>query len=319
MLNRGWKPEEIDMNDALFRSTKYLDEDLISPFQIINTILIRYIMVLSKISNDNKNAKVILDDIVMDNINKQLSNTTAIDTDNTNLIKQKIAFVTDFLEGKYYGNRFTNNEVDDVLSSILNVLDVPLDVLKSTIEDIRLSTEYDRDLGPLSPPEGCLMWEFDCQYLIQHKINEKYGFRFDLYNLRLGAANLLESKIPPQIKRGSTVDVFVKINGDTKHAFLDLLIVDPENKQLRFPDPSTLDSNANIGTLNLIHQEYSSKWTFAIPSGHVLGEYKALILLYQVETLDKDSVEELKVEIKGIAEKNWYILDFQEKTFCITT
>ena len=125
LLNRGWKPEEIDMNDALFRSTKHLYEDLISPFQIINTILIRYIMVLSKISNDNKNAKAILDDIVMDNINKQLSNTTAIDTDNTNLIKQKIAFVTDFLEGKYYGNRFTNNEVDDVLSSILSVLDVP--------------------------------------------------------------------------------------------------------------------------------------------------------------------------------------------------
>ena len=132
-------------------------------------MLIRYIMVLYKISNDNKNAKAILDDIVMDNINKQLSNTIAIDIDNTNLIKEKIGFVTNFLEGKYYDNRFTDNEVDDVLSSILGVLDVPLDVLKSTIEDIGMSTEYDVDIGPISPPKGYLTLEFDCQYLIQHK------------------------------------------------------------------------------------------------------------------------------------------------------
>lgn len=311
LLNRGWKPQEIDMNDALFRSTKHLYEDLISPFQIINTMLIRYIMVLSKISNENKNAKAILDDILMDNINKQLSNTIAIDTDNTNLIKEKISFVTDFLEGKYYGNRFTNNEVDGVLSSILSVLDVPLDVLKSTIEDIRLSTEYDLDLGPQPPPEGYWMWEFDCQYLIQHKINEKYGFRFELYNLRLGAAHILESKIPPQIKRGSPVNVFVKINGDTKHAFLNILVVDPDNKQLWYHDPSTWDSSTETGTLNLTHQEYTSKWLFTIPSDRRLGEYKALILLYEVELLDK----ELKVKIND----NRHILDFEEKTFYVTT
>lgn len=320
LLNRGWKPEDINNFDNLFRSSKDLSIDLISPFQVINIVLIRYILVLSKIKY-NKNAKIILDYIIMDNINRQLSNTavTNIDRPHISLAKEKINFITDFLETAYFdGNRFTNNEVDDVLLSVLKVLDVPCDVLKSTIDKSSYPVVYDYKTGnPSYPPGGYFMEEFwfDCKYLIQHKINEKYGLRFDIYNLRLEAAHILESKIPPQVKRGSPVDVFVKINGDTKHAFLNLLIVDPDIRQMWYPDPSTWDSSTDTGTLNLTHQQYSSRWTFTIPSEHKLGEYKALIILYEVEALDKDVAEKLKVEIKDIAKMNKHILDFQEIAF----
>jgi hypothetical protein len=43
-----------------------------------------------------------------------------------------------------------------------------------------------------------------------------------------------------------------------------LLLVDSRNKQLWYPDPSTRDSDTDTGKLNLIHQEYSSQWTFNI-------------------------------------------------------
>jgi hypothetical protein len=40
-----------------------------------------------------------------------------------------------------------------------------------------------------------------------------------------------------------------------------------------------------------------------------------ITVLVVIFILDKDMVEELKVEIDGIAEKNKYVLDFQEITF----
>jgi hypothetical protein len=61
-----------------------------------------------------------------------------------------------------------------------------------------------------------------------------------------------------------------------------------------------------------------NEWTFTIPADCRLGAYRALIILYEVETLDKDTVEELKIEINGIAEKNRHVLDFQEISFIET-
>jgi hypothetical protein len=301
-----------------------LSADLISPFQVISIALIRYILVLSRIK-DNKNAKIILDYVIMNNINRQLSNTIATDIDRPHigLAKEKIDFVTDFIQTRYFnGNRFTDNEVDDVLLSILKVLDVPCDILKMYIDMDRYYQEIDDETGnPLFPAGGYFMDKFrlNCKYLIEHKINEKYGLEFDMYNLRLEAAHIIESKVSPQIKRGSPVDVFVKIGGDTKNAYLNLLIVDPDNKQLWYPDPSSWDFSTDTGTLNLKHQEYSSEWTITIPTDFRLGAYKALIILYEVEISDKDFVEKLKVETNGIAEKNRHVLDFQEISFTVTT
>ena len=50
-------------------------------------------------------------------INKQLSNPMFTDIDNTysNLVNEKISVVTDLMKYKYYVNRFTDKEVEDVL------------------------------------------------------------------------------------------------------------------------------------------------------------------------------------------------------------
>lgn len=50
-----------------------------------------------------------------------------------------------------------------------------------------------------------------------------------------------------------------------------------------------------------------------------LGEYKALIILSEVETLDKDIAKEFKVRTDGFAEKNKHVLDFQEISFTLIT
>jgi hypothetical protein len=301
-----------------------LSADLVSPFQVISITLIRYILVLSKIK-DNKNAKIILDYIIMNNINRQLSNTIATDIDRPHigLAKGKIDFVTDFIQTRYFnGNRFTDNEVDDVLLSILKVLDVPCDILKMYTDIGRYYQEIDDETGnPLFPAGGYFMdvFRFTCKYLIQYKISEKYGLRFDIYNLRLESGRIIESKIDRIVKKGSPVHIFVKIAGFVKNAYFDLLIVDPKNKKSWYPDPSSWDSGNDKGTLNLEHGESSSKWAFTIPVDSRLGVYKALIVLYEVEILDKNLVEKLKGEINGIAEKNKHVLDFQEISFTVTT
>jgi hypothetical protein len=89
-----------------------------------------------------------------------------------------------------------------------------------------------------------------------------------------------------------------------------LLLVDSRNKQLWYPDPSTRDSDTDTGKLNLIHQEYSSQWTFNIPSDSKLGEYKALILLCGEDPIlsNKDG-KDVTTERR--------IIDFQEKMFYV--
>lgn len=315
LLNRGWKPEEIDDREMLIGESKVIAESLVSPFSTMNIMLTRYILELSKIDN-NEYAKAILNEIVMGNINRQLSNMIVINIDNTyrNLIKEKIGFLTDHMEAYPYPNRFIETEVDGVLLRILMVLDVPCDILKSTMNYIDSQTEFDKDLHPERPPEGFFILSSDCRYLIRHKIYERYGLEIGIFDLELGTGHILESHIPLQIKRGSPANIFVKIVGRikypgwdyAKHAFLDLLFVDPDNNQLWFPDPSTWDSNTGTGKIHLKNQEYSSQWTYTIPSDSQVGEYKALILLCEKEPVRFDE------DGKELGRKR-RILDFQEK------
>jgi hypothetical protein len=330
LLNQGWKQEDIDNFNDLSQSSHNLLVDLIPPFQVISVVLIRYILVLSRIK-DNKNTKTMLDYITMGNINKQLSNTGLTDfdrdRDHISLANEKIKNVTDFIQyGYFYGNKFTDKEVDNVLMSVLKVLDLPCDILKGYTNWRTYDHEIDDETGHLLyPPGGHFMdvfW-FNCRYLIQHKISEKYGLRFDMRNLELmsglKSGRIIKFKISSQIKRGSSVNIFVKIRGDMKNAYIDLLIVDPDNKKSWHPDPSSWDSDNDTGMLNLKHKEYSSEWTFTIPADSTLGEYKTLIILYEVQVLSKDMVEELKAEINDISEKNKKVLDFQETSFTVAT
>jgi hypothetical protein len=115
--------EEIDESERLLASSERLTNTLISPYETINTMLIRYISVLSKI-NDNENAKAILNHTIMDKINDQLSNTvaTTLDESYKNLLSQKLDFIRKHIWNGYRFNRFTDTKVSDVLSSLSNVL-----------------------------------------------------------------------------------------------------------------------------------------------------------------------------------------------------
>lgn len=227
---------------------------------------------------------------------------TNIDNAYRNLVADKFDFVTNFLDRyRYYENRFTDQEVDNLVCSLIGVLDAPCDYLK-TAGNVNLLYEH-----PKHPPPSYFVIQNYCKLLICRKINEKYGLQFEKSNFKLWKAHILEGDIQTQTKRGQAATVSVKIEGETNHAFLDLLIVDPDNKQLWYPDPSTWDSNTDTGKLNLMYQKHCSRWTYNISTDSKLGEYKALILLYEDMTLDS--------KVKDIPEKKREILDFEEKKF----
>jgi hypothetical protein len=59
---------------------------------------------------------------------------------------------------------------------------------------------------------------------------------------------------------------------------------------LKLPEPQQGEPSRDH---NLKRKEYSSEWTFTVPADSTLGEYKALIILYEVELLSEEIVEEL--------------------------
>ena len=92
----------------------------------------------------------------------------------------------------------------------------------------------------------------------------------------------------------------IRILSRYEQAYLGLLLVDPDNKQFWYPDPSTWDSNTATGTLGLYNRKYTRRWTFNIPSDGKIGEYKALVLLCE-----------------NGPENGPILFDFQEKMFYV--
>ena len=214
-------------------------------------------------------------------------------------------------------NRFFEDQLEYFLLSQFVLLDVPCDIMKSTINRISNYPQYDLDTL-MPPPDGWRILEPLCYTHTGIKLNEIYGLQLGALDLRLNT-HIFECDIPARINRGQIATVSAKVKGTTNNAFLELRITDPANNRLVYPDPITWDSSTDSGTLNLKHEEYSSKWSFTIPVDSRLGEYKALIILYEIENLDKDTIERLKVEIDGIAEKNKHVLDFHEMSFTVAT
>lgn len=82
----------------------------------------------------------------------------------------------------------------------------------------------------------------------------------------MGRASIIESQIPKFYSRGRADEVFAKVRGTAKNAFLDLLVVDPDNIQRWNPDPRSYDSTFDRGKVTIANDEYSSRWIFDIPS-----------------------------------------------------
>jgi len=260
-------------------------EYLVSPYEITNVAFIRYISVLSKIK-DNKNAKIILNDIMMNVINNQLSEAIDTDVDSENprdsetspyslLLMDKIHNLFTIFSRAYTPNSF--RKTDDVLDSLFCVLDVPINNMKEAVYVMR-NVYGQPGLG------------LACQKYLLHKIKENYG----LSNLdtsiglreKYYAKAISETNIPAKIMAGATSDVSLRIREDINGTLLKLLVVDPDNNQLWYPDPAGYEY-WNKTTIEYRYESekqirvHRRRWTFNIPSNSKAGEYRALILLYK--------------------------------------
>jgi hypothetical protein len=122
LRSKGWTQEEIDEYDNLLLCSKHLTSDLISPYEVIDVMFIRYVSVLSKI-HGNENAKTILNRIMMDKINDQLSKVE----DNKSitlaqLIREKVLGFSGFMIAEYSCSRFTDTKVSNLISSLMGLL-----------------------------------------------------------------------------------------------------------------------------------------------------------------------------------------------------
>jgi hypothetical protein len=148
---KGWTAEEIDYSEKIFATTAKL-RSLCSPYEVVNVVLIRYILVLSKIT-DNKYAKTLLNQLIMDLIYLILSQTSAETDDELmslteegymNLASQKIKFLGNIFDHNYYNNRFIDKRVNMFLQSLKDVL--LLDTFSKRVDDIvKLKADSDEE------------------------------------------------------------------------------------------------------------------------------------------------------------------------------
>jgi len=107
---------------------------------------------------------------------------------------------------------------------------------------------------------------------------------------KLGEADIIDFQIPLRVTRGNGNGglVYTKVLGKAKHAFLDLLLVDPDGIQYWFPNPDNVDSVSDKGLLEL-DGEYEGKWGFLTTADWKQGSYIAFIGLYE-DTYDLPTV-----------------------------
>ena len=196
--------------------------------------------------------------------------------------------------------------MDKILYSFFDMLNVPINEMKEAVFEI----------GKVFGHHGL---SAACQTYLLHKIEQNYGvfnldpslgFRDSYYGKAIS-----ESRIPSQIKQGTTSNVSVKIKRDFKGTRLKLLIVDPDNKQLWHPDPtgyrywdSTIVGLEYRPELKKEIQVYRRQWDFNLHSNSKVGEYRALILLC------KDRI--ILDEVGRVSDsQDEQIIDCEERTF----
>lgn len=289
--------------------------DLISPYEVTNMIFIRYLSILDKIKN-NVNAKYILNEIIINKINDQLSTTIneslngQDSNSNRGLISEKIDDINSKVSGLYKSRVYSKVqsasfrdhnafrklrvEVENVLSSIVEVLELPNLPLNS-IKEIILSltnTSY-RDRNPFAISQ----FEQVCQKYLLKKIKKEYGLsNLDGY-LGLRWTYIVRSTIPLQVQQGMTLTVPVEIFGNVRQTSLKLLIVDPNNKK--------------IWHAGAIKGNQTSQLIVSMPPDCKVGQYRALILLYGHELMEEDG--------RILTTKEGMIIDFEEKIFEVVT
>jgi hypothetical protein len=289
--------------------------DFISPYEVTNMMFIRYLSILHKIKN-NVNAKSILNEIIINKINDQLSTTindppnSQDSNSNLGLITEKIDDINSRISGLYGGRIYSKVqsaefrdhnafgklrvEVENVLSSIIEVLELPnmpLNDINEIILPLKNTSYHGRN------PFAISQFGQVCQRYLLKKIKKEYGLsNLDGY-LGLRWTYIVQSTIPLQVQQGMTLTVPVEIFGNVRQTSIKLLIVDPNNK--KFWHAGTIKGNQ------------TSQLIINMPPDCKVGQYRALILLYGHELMGEDG--------RILTTKEGMIIDFDEKIFEVVT
>ena len=145
----------------------------------------------------------------------------------------------------------------------LSVKSQKSDIIKQEVDNAITSRQTDRLITKIEKIE---------------ELTQKYGL---VIAEDLRRASIIEYEIPKMYSRDGSNEVYARIKGTANNAFLDLLVIDPDNNQYWNPDPLSYDSALDKGTAKIKDEDYSSRWIFYIPSNARTGKYKALVLLYE--------------------------------------
>ena len=117
--------------------------------------------------------------------------------------------------------------------------------------------------------------------VIDESYSEKiHSFPFTAkFSKDFGKAKFTKFKIISEVVKGKDHIIHARIEGSTRHGFLDLAVKDPEGKYYWFPDPHSYDSTQDNGLLFLENHFYEAQWMFQMPN--MSGKYLVLMGLYE--------------------------------------
>lgn len=189
-----------------------------------------------------------------------------------------------------------NSSTGIVISEYQHVVDLKIKILEALMvllarrfsETTELRQEINNLKSKFEKQEGSPSLD------ISKKLEFLWGVRYDK---NFGRARIIEFRIPEKIKAGQVIETYAKIKGHTQNGFLDLAVIDPDDKPPYswFPDPKSYDIQQDTGKLHMGSGEFESEWLFSI--GRKTGKYKAIMGLFENKYASRVCVD---YEIKEI-------------------
>ena len=195
-----------------------------------------------------------------------------------------------------------NSTIGVVISEYGNAVDLRNEILKSL--SVLLSRRFTETIE-LRREINNLKSKYESSASlsdVSKKLEFLWGVRYDN---NFGRSRIVKFDIPNNLTHGKKYKTFAKIHGHTKNGFLDLALIDPDDKPPYswFPDPNSYDKIHDTGKLQIGSREYESEWEFSI--GNKIGKYKAIMGLFENNYANRVCVD---YEIKKISVE-WILMD----------
>jgi hypothetical protein len=100
-----------------------------------------------------------------------------------------------------------------------------------------------------------------------------------------------------ELHRGTLYSVKTTVRGTGKYMFVTLMMLYPDNKQVWWPDTSTVDLDADKGKMELDNEKRDLSWDFPIYADAKQDEYILFLGMYQ-DTYDLPTVNRQLVDYK---------------------